>query len=186
MRTSTVATLGLVLLTAGAALLTLQNFHKAGTRSAAASTQELPRYTLKNAQWTRLDGNGQPEYVAQAQALEYFDDESSRMVQPRISAFGGRTSPWRLTAPEGSTQAGSRDVLLKGEVKVHGRWQDGRELTVTTPHLWLDTTRQVLRTDARVILDSAGRKMRAKGLIADSAGQEVKLLGEVQGIYEGS
>ena len=55
---------------------------------------------------------------------------------------------------------------------------------MTTPRLWIDTTRKVLRTDADVSITSTGRSMQARGMIADSAGEQVKLLGNVHGVYE--
>lgn len=184
MRTSTLATTGLVLLTAGAALLTLNNYQKAGQPKPATQDERVPRYVLHDAQWTRLDKSGQPEYRAQAQTLEYYDDESSRLTLPVIHAFGGKTSPWKLTAREGSTPPHSRDLLLQPNVLITGHWQDGRELSISTPKLWLDTGHKLLHTDEPVELISVGRKLDAKGLVADSAGEQIKLLANVHGVYE--
>lgn len=183
MRTSTAATTGLALLTLGAALLTLNNFQRAGQGPATAETQKIPRYTLRDAHWTRLDVKGQAEYVVTARTIEYFDDKSSRLVQPHVTAFGGETSPWELTAPAGSTRANSRDLLLSGNVLMHGRWRDGREMRVTTPHLWLDSSRRIVHTDTDIALEAPGRSLRARGLVADADGETVKLLGKVHGVY---
>lgn len=184
MRSGSLLTLVLVMLTAGAVLLTLQNFERAGHRSAAAeSPPATPRYTLKSAEWTRLDAEGQLEFVANAQLIEYFDDQSLRLQQPEVHAFGGSGSPWRLTAPEGSTPAHSRNLLLTGPVLAMGRWPDGEELGINTEHLWLDVENKVLRTDADVTLSSATRKVLASGLIADSMGQRIELLSKVRAAY---
>lgn len=183
MRTSTVATAALLLLTAAAALLTLRNFQRAGLPQNEDAQQTPPRYTLNQVEWTRLDQNGQPEYIAQAQSIEYFDDRSAHLIQPDVIAFGGKGSPWRMTAPEGRTPANSRNILLSGNVLVAGRWSNGRELNLTTPHLWLEPGEKRLRTDAEVMLEGAGRKLRATGLIADSMGEHVQLLGKVRGEY---
>lgn len=183
MRTSTVATLSLGLLTVGAALLTLNNYQRASQHVPTAETRQLPRYTLRDAHWTRLDAEGAPQYVAQAQSIEYYDDESARLRQPHVSAFGGSSSPWTLQAPAGSTPANSRDLRLEGGVRVHGYWADGRELNVTTPHLWLDNQQRLLRTDAEVKLESVGRQLQARGLAADADGSRIRLLDQVRGVY---
>lgn len=182
MRTSTVATAALLLLTAAAALLTLRNFQRAEL-AAADAAQTPPRYTLTQVQWTRLNESGEPEYIANARSIDYYDDHSAHLDQPDIVAFGGKGSPWRLTAPEGRTPANSRDLLLQGNVLIQGRWSNGRELTLTTPYLWVESQQKRLRTDAEVVMQGAGRKLSATGLIADSMGERVQLLGKVRGEY---
>lgn len=184
MRTSTAATLGMLTLALGAGILTFRNFQQAGQPGAGAESQESPRYTLSKVRWTRLDVNGQPEYVAKAASLEYFDNRSSQLLAPEVSAFGGNGSPWHLTAPEGSSPARSRNLQLTGNVRVTGRWQNGSEIQFDTPYLWLDAEQNQLRTDAPVVMTSTGRKLMATGFIADAAGREVKLLNKVRGEYE--
>lgn len=183
MRSSTAASIGLTLLTLAAGLLTLKNFQRASLPPPSDEARQLPRYTLRDAHWTRLDEHGQPEYIARARSIEYFDDESSRLAQPRVTAFGGRASPWELTAPAGSTRAHSHDLLLEGGVRMHGRWQDGRELRVDTERLWLDSGRRRLHTDARVTLEGSGPRLQATGLIADANGERIELLRQVEGLY---
>ncbi|HVT37068.1 MAG TPA: LPS export ABC transporter periplasmic protein LptC [Nevskiaceae bacterium] len=182
--TGSLMTLVLALLTAAALMLTLQNYQRAA-RGAAPTPEstETPRYILRSAQWTRLDAQGQPDYVADADLIEYFDDHSARLTQPVVHAFGGGNSPWRAAAPTGSTLPHSRSLALTGGVEVLGHWPDGEDVTIHTEHLWIDQAQKVLRTDAEVTVDSASRQLQARGMSADASGKRVQLLGQVRGVY---
>lgn len=182
--TGSLMTLVLTVLTASAVLLTLENYQRAAHHTAAsAEAAETPRYILRDAQWTRLNAQGTPDYVADAKVIEYFDDHSSRLQQPVVHAFGGQQSPWRVSAPAGSTLPHSRNLALTGGVVARGHWPDGEDLQINTEHLWIDQGQQVLRTDTDLIVDSASRKLSARGLIADANGKHVQLLNDVRGLY---
>ena len=182
--TGSLMTLVLTVLTAAAVMLTLQNYQLAAHHNAAAAeAAEVPRYVLRDAQWTRLNAQGQPDYVADAKIIQYFDDHSARMQLPVVYSFGGQQSPWRVSAPAGSTLPHSRNLALTGGVVAQGHWPDGEELRIDTEHLWIDQGLQVLRTDAGVTVDSVSRKVRARGMIADANGKRVQLLNDVHGEY---
>src|SRR5204863_6561823 len=65
-----------------------------------ASKSELPRYAATNAQWLRLNRQGDPEFRAQAVTVDYYADESARMHGVSLDALGGTASPWHVEAPE--------------------------------------------------------------------------------------
>ena len=162
--------------------------------------QNEARYLIKNAQWTRLDLNGAPEMRATAQNMSWFDDQSAHMVQPEFQVYSGGSAPdaqgcasaagagcaraaWRLTAPEGQLPRNSRNVLLTGTVLAVGHWPDGAELGFNTARLWLDAEKKLLRTDADVSLEGAGRHILATGMSADWQAKHLQLLSNVQAQY---
>lgn len=163
--------------------LSLQRMDQLRPLSAEAPI-ETPRYELLDAEWTRLDAQGAPEFSARADSIVWFDDQSAHLSQPEIHAFGGSGSPWRLTAPEGSMAAGSRDILLTGTVLATGQWPDGGELGFNTDRLWLDMQGRLLRTDADVSLQGPGRHVLATGMTADWQGRDLRFLSNVQARYE--
>lgn len=183
MRTATLMVLLLSALTGISVYLTLQNYQRAARNPQLADRGAQPRYTLHDAQWTRLGDDGQPQYVVHAVSVAYLDDQSARLTLPVIDGFGGDGSPWHLTAPAGSTLPHSRNLVLTDNVVIDGRFRDGQPLTITTPYLWVDANERVLHTDAAVVLQSAGRNIRATGLIADADGKQVRLLNQVRGEY---
>ena len=149
----------------------------------AAPVTAPPRYVLTGAQWVRLGAQGQPEFRAQADSIEYFADESIQLHTITLDALGGMSSPWNLQAPAGMVPPRERRVLLEGGVVAKGQYANGAPIEFTTPVLWIDLLRRELRTDSPVLLESDLRRASARGLRADFSGDSVQLLNEVQVEY---
>src|SRR3954468_10683414 len=66
-----------------------------------AATESQPRYELGDARWVRYNEQGQPEFEANVETIQYFDDESARLQTIEMHSLGGASSPWRISAPEG-------------------------------------------------------------------------------------
>lgn len=149
-----------------------------------AETEAQPRYELENAEWMRMDASGAPQFIAKAERISWYDDQSARMLQPELFSLGGKGSPWRLAAPTGRMPADSRDIFLSGSVLATGKWPDGADLTLNTDRLWVDTENKMLHTDAELSLDGPGRHVLATGMNADWTGRDLKLLSNIQARYE--
>lgn len=149
---------------------------------AAAATEPLPRYSVTNADWVRLDARGEPELRARAATFDYFADDSVTMGRITLDALGGGGSPWTLTAPRGMVPAHERRILLQGEVLAQGTYSD-EPVRFTTAELWVDLLRRELRTAAPVVLQSEFQRASARGLRADFTGETVQLLNDVQVEY---
>lgn len=149
----------------------------------APAAERVPRYEVTGAQWTRLGARGEPEFRAQAATIHWYADDSAELSDLRIDALGGSASPWQLQAPAGQAPAGQRRLHLTGGVHASGERPDADTLEFTTPDLWVDLLRRELRTEAPVVLRSGPRSATARGLQADFAGENVKLLDDVQVDY---
>lgn len=158
------------------------NFQTPATAPVAPAAP-LPRYTVTGAQWLRLGEQGQPEFRAQAQSIEYFADESIQLHTITLDALGGLSSPWNLRAPAGTVPPRERRVLLQGGVVAKGAYADGVPIDFTTDRLWVDLLRRELRTESPVLLTSDLRHASARGLKADFSGERVQLLDDVQVEY---
>lgn len=146
-------------------------------------TAQKPRYELVAAQWTRLDVNGQRQFLVEADTIRWFDDRSALMEQPRISGLGGVGSPWTVQSPLGKMAARSDDVLLTGAVVATGRAPDGEPLKLETSRLWIATKDQQLQTRMPVSLTGPTRQVKAVGMLANWDGKSLKLLDEVEVRY---
>lgn len=149
---------------------------------AAPSPGPLPRYSVTNADWVRLDARGEPELRARAATLDYYADESLQMRSLTLDALGGTRSPWTLTAPRGRVPPHERRILLRGEVVADGKYAE-EPVRFTTNELWVDLLRRELRTEAPVVLEGGFRRAAARGLRADFSGETVQLLNDVQVEY---
>ena len=169
-------------LLAAALIFTLYGFEEPA-EVAARPAQEPPRYALTGVQWLRLGRDGEPEFRADAETLDYYADESVQMRRVRIDALGGYDSPWHLEAPRGNAPPRERSIRLSGGVRATGSLVHER-VALTTPRLWVDLLRQELHTDAQVRLVSDFRTATARGLRSDFAGEHVQLLNDVRMDYE--
>ena len=165
-----------------AALLYTWQASEAPPPETPAATAELPRYSVTGVQWLRLDRQGEPEFRAKAEALDWYADESATLRKVELDALGGYSSPWHVEAPAGRAPAHERQLQLTGGVEASGALASER-VAVTTPKLWVDLLRHELRTDERVVLKSDFRNATARGLRTDFAGEHVQLLNDVQVDY---
>jgi LPS export ABC transporter protein LptC len=150
---------------------------------AAARTEEPPRYAVGGAHWVRLGVQGEPEFRAQAEAIDYYADGSAKLRNIELDALGGYDSPWQIRAPQGEVPPRSRRLLLEGGVRASGEHASGVPVSFATEQLWVDLLRRELRTDARVELQTDFRTATARGLRADFDGEHVQLLNDVQVDY---
>src|SRR5687768_15616534 len=83
-------------------------------QAAALRAEEPPRYSIKDVTWLRLGTDGEPEFRARAESLDYFADDSVKMTAVTLDALGGLRSPWHVEAPRGSAPPRERRLRLAG------------------------------------------------------------------------
>jgi len=152
-------------------------------QAAALRAEEPPRYAVTDVTWLRLGTDGEPEFRAHAQALDYFADDSITMTDVTLDALGGLRSPWHVEAPRGSAPPRERRLRLAGGVRATGQLAS-EDVTLVTPRLWVDLLRRELYTDAQVEFQSDFRSATARGLRSDFDGEHVQLLNDVRVDYE--
>ena len=74
----------LLLLAAGSLMMDMQT-SAPGDQPRRGDSQSAPRYTIRNAEWTRLGSNGKTEFRINADRIDYYDDESARMTVPKVA-----------------------------------------------------------------------------------------------------
>lgn len=149
----------------------------------AVEASAQPRYTVRGAQWRRLDENGKPSFDASAEVIDYYDDHSARLQTIEVTALGGRGAPWRLSAPRGEAPYDFGRVKLTGGVEGEGRWPDGEPLRVETSELWLDSEKETIETEAAVRLKSRTREAEGRGLKVDGKTDKLWLKDDVDMRY---
>ena len=163
-----------LLLAFGAIMLTLRGFEPAG-EAPLPEEAERPRYELKDAQWTRLDAQGQVAFRGSAAWIGYFDDRSAQMREVRFDQLGGANGPWTITSPMGLVPPKEQRIALTAPVHVAGKLPGAGDVTMDTKSLWIDTVARDIHTDETVHLEGPNRRARADGMRADWAGTRVQL-----------
>ncbi|MDB5976374.1 MAG: export transporter periplasmic protein LptC [Nevskia sp.] len=144
----------------------------------------LPRYTVNGAELTRFDVDGGVSLYGQAEAIDYFDDQSGRAQNLQLDLLDDEEKTWHVTAPAANLPAHQRRFMLEGPVVANGHWPDnGEAVAIHTDRLWIDPDRHEVDTDAPVELHSPLRNGNAVGLRSDWAEQTLQLLHNVHMIY---
>lgn len=151
-------------------------------RTAVTRAEEPPRYAVTDVQWLRLGRDGEPEFRAYAESLDYFADDSVSMKAVKLDALGGYRSPWHVEAPRGNAPPRERRLRLTGGVRASGELAN-ENVALETPRLWVDLLRRELYTDAEVRFQSDFRNATARGLRSDFGGEHVQLLNDVRVDY---
>lgn len=149
----------------------------------AAADPSLPRYTLHDVQWTRLDEQGTAEFRIDAERAVYFDDRSARIEVVRLQVPGTGEPRWRARAPTAEVPAGEKRIHLMQSVDGEGHWDSGEPLRFHTPELWVEPEARRLYTDAGVTVVSESRDGTAQKLTANWRDETVNLSGRVKMRY---
>lgn len=174
-----------IVLVAALLLWSLRGTDEPNATTGRTSPVDAPRYTMKAAEWTRLDEQGAPLVTAVADIIDVYDDDSASLrVLEVTTASGDNGVPWKLTAPEGRAPPNERRLQLLGGVVGTGAWPDGEALRFTTPDLWVDPDKHALDTAAGVQFSSAHRNGRSRSLQANWATQQLRMSKDVEIRYE--
>jgi len=165
------------------AALTLLHGLQPAAPQAQASLAQQPRYELQGVEWTRLDIQGRPMIEAVASHLRYFDDESARFEALQVRKLGAEGGPWTLTSPSGLMPPREKRLRLDAPVEIAGRLKNGEPVRIDAVNLWVDLQRREIYTEDRVQLHAPNRQARARGLRADWAGTQLRLLNDVEVEY---
>jgi LPS export ABC transporter protein LptC len=155
-----------------------------GAPATARDEGPRPRYSMRNAEWTRLGADGRAEFHVTAETIDYYVDESARMSNMILDGLDGGRGPWRLTSPAGEMPAHETRMLLKKPVVMTGLpKQGGSAVRLTTDQMWVDSKRKELYTESPVLMTRGNEQASATGMRADWAGQKIDLLHDVKVTY---
>lgn len=143
------------------------------------------RSYLNTLRVSQFDNAGQRVYRATADRAVYFTDGSLDLDTVVVDYLGGDDGRWQLTAPDGTVPPEHDTLHLAGEVDVNGTDDQGSPIHFATPRLTVGLVTRVLRTDAPVVLETVGKRMRAVGLETNFTGTRIDLLSDVEAVVDG-
>ncbi len=149
----------------------------------ASRPASVPRYALTGVNWLRYDSKGKPQFRAQAAQIDFYDDTSAKLQTLSLDALGGLDSPWRFNAPSGYLPPRQKRLRLDGPVAGQGRMANGDTVQLSAGHLWVDSARREISTDAGVKVEAPRRQAQAQGLRTDFGAKRIELRGKVQARY---
>lgn len=154
----------------------------------AIESADLPRpppeadYYLRGAELSSMGADGQLLYRVKAGTVLHYPDRSIELDEVSVDYLNG---PWTLTAASGRIPPGEQTLSLSGNVFMQGTLDTTREqVELRTDRITIAFEQRTIQTDARVRMSSPTIQATATGMQTDLAGQELRLLADVEVRYE--
>jgi LPS export ABC transporter protein LptC len=144
-----------------------------------------PGYSATDAKLIQTGADGLPVYTLDAaQIQQQPNDGLVEMQQVRLGFRDTSGNEWTATALRGQLAQNSGIVQLAGDVHVTGKLPGTDETAeITSERLAFDTIAQVVSTQEPVTLLMSGRKLNARGLVANLKERHVQLESAVHGSF---
>jgi LPS export ABC transporter protein LptC len=137
------------------------------------------------------DGQGNINYMLQAERQVHYNDDSTELEKPFIRLFQDGDSRWNIVANSGRIPAAEtiidgapERIELLGDVQVYSLDEFGNRTLMSTEFLTLNTESEILETDQPVSLVTSALQLTSIGMIAKLRTDEITFLHETRGRYE--
>jgi len=145
------------------------------------SGKEQPDAHIETLTMRQFGEDGRLQFeLTSPRATHFRHDDSTHFETPEVHYFDD-TSRWRSTSRDGVMSNIHNTVLLEHDVVLQ---QLEKSATLTTELLWIFIDKKVALTNQIVTMKTDGGTLQGTGLAADFNQQTLKLLSNVQGIYE--
>lgn len=146
---------------------------------------QQPGYSARHAEIVETGPDGRPMYIVRAETVTQLPDEQSIMMETvRLEMRDESGQRWTARADYGQIQQDKANVQLSGDVLVSGTFPGSPDpAQIATERLSFDTNSEVVRTSSPVALNWAGRRIQAKGLVANLKDQSLRLESNVHGNF---
>lgn len=179
------AVLSLVLLIALASSWWLmQSFFTQRSLVPAQYAAENPDGFMTQVHYTHYDKNGDIQSkLYSPKIIHYNENDKAHLEKPSLTMHTVDKQTWIITADQGTSLNGSKQINLQDNVKVQ-RIKDASHInTLTTTALTAFPDRQFAQTDQAVTIVQPGSIVKAVGMTANLKTGDITLLSQTQGIY---
>lgn len=184
-RSNTLFSLGLA---AGLAVLTfwLELTVNSPDGSTSGARARVPEFVVDRINATSMDKTGRAESRLTAQRMLYYpDEETTEVVEPRLTQFPEQGPPVRVSAERGTVDRDGQEVRLYGNVVViRDGVGDRPELRMDTTYLQVFPKTEVVRTPEPVLITEGTSKLTGVGMEFDNAKRQLELKARVSGSFE--
>jgi LPS export ABC transporter protein LptC len=179
-----VALLALVALIVGLVLLTAPQPESVARASSARPLHD-PGYSAIQARLVQTGADGRPLYTLDAARIQQQPNQGIVDLQTVRLGFRDESgNQWTARAARGEVTQASGLVQLDGDVHVSGILPGTTEpAEITSEHLAVDTTAQIVTTQDPVTIVMSGRELDARGMLANLKEGHVHLESAVHGAF---
>ena len=150
-----------------------------------SAARAVAGYYLTDAILVQSDSLGKPLYRLQADRIEQFPNSKLvRLSMVRVSHPGSEQNQgWELTANEGEIMDDGRKIVLRDNVQARQKGEKAMSL-IRTSELVFDPVKAIASTDAEVIVELAGYRLTATGMVVDLKANTVELQSAINAHFE--
>ncbi len=145
-----------------------------------------PESIIENFQAVRTDAEGNPQYRLSASRLKHYSgDRPTEMESPKFVHLGYRGSEVRASSQTATISADSKEVDLRGDVKISRTAKVGvPDMVFRTAHLKLYPEQDKLYAPGAVEIRDSAMVARAGAMEYDTQKRIIKLTGRVKAQYQ--
>jgi LPS export ABC transporter protein LptC len=151
------------------------------TTTVEASSADLG-YSARNATLTETGADGLPMYTLNADMIRQHPNDGVEFEQVQMSFRDADGQTWKGRADQGELTTDTGKVDLSGNVHVSGLLPGSSQpADLETEKLSVDTHENIISTSEPVSINSTGRQLKSKGLLAALKEHHLVLESNVRG-----
>lgn len=150
------------------------------------SKRHDPDYIINDLSVTTLDAHGKPHYLMDAEKMiHYPDDDSTQMVEPRLTSLYPDRPPVHVSARRGKLSSEGDQVFLYDDVKVVREASPTQsEMVFTTSYLHVLPNQDLADTDRPVTIVNDSTVVNGTGMKLNNRTGVAQLLAHVRSQHE--
>ncbi len=162
----------------------MQSFFIQHSLVPAQHEAESPDGFMTQVHYTHYDENGEIQSkLYSPKIIHYNENDRAQLEKPSLVMHTQDKQTWIITADQGTSLHGSKQIDLKNNVQVQRVKDPSHINTLTTSSLTAFPDRQFAQTDKAVTIVQPGSTVQAVGMTANLKTGDITLLSQTQGIY---
>jgi LPS export ABC transporter protein LptC len=168
---------------AGSFLMGGEQRETTATTTVEASSADLG-YSARNAVLVETGADGLPMYTLNANVIRQHPGDGVAFEQVQMTFRDADGQTWNGRADQGELTTDTGKVDLTGNVHISGLLPGSNQLAdLTTEKLSVDTHENIISTSEPVSINSPGRQLKSKGLVATLNEHSLVLESNVRGSF---
>jgi lipopolysaccharide export system protein LptC len=150
-----------------------------------ANSPSTPDGFMTEANYTHFDENGDIQnQIYSPKVTHYSENDTSFLTKPSLVMHTLDHQTWIITAENGSSTHGTKEILLKDNVKVERiKVLQNTTSTLTTDLLRAYPDTNLAETDQPVTIIQPGSIVKSIGMTANLKTGDINLLSQAQGVF---
>jgi len=149
-----------------------------------ATDEEDLGYSAKNATLTETGTDGLPVYTLNADVIRQHPGDHVEFEQVHMTFRDDKGQTWKGRANRGDLVTETGKVDLTGDVHVDGLLPGSDQMAdLATEKMSVDTHEEIISTAEPVVVNSTGRQLKSKGMVATLKENHLLLESNVRGMF---